>query len=99
MKRSASGLCGSFGSNRISAKNNADVMSAIEKQLVGWPVTACVVERAESIRRCVAMFFSGEIPVAGSVVMSRRFYSAFHVSVVSAFSQTAFGPAEAGHYE
>jgi hypothetical protein len=73
MKRSASGFRGSFGSNRISAKNSADVMSAIEKQLVGWPLPACVVERAESIRNCVAMFFKAGIKVARSVVMARRF--------------------------
>jgi hypothetical protein len=48
-------------------------MSAIEKQLVGWPLPACVVERAESMRSCVAIFFKAGIKVARSGVMTRRF--------------------------
>ena len=46
--RSLSGFFGSFGSNRISAKNSAAMSSAIEKQLVGCPLPASDVARAES---------------------------------------------------
>jgi hypothetical protein len=65
-KRSAPGCCGSFGSNRISAKNSAAVMSAIEQQLVGM-AAARSSSNGESIRSCVAMFFKAGINVARSV--------------------------------
>ena len=35
-------------------------MSAAEQQLVGWPLPASEVARAESIRSRVAMFVNGE---------------------------------------
>src|SRR5687767_9413752 len=54
MNRSLPGCCGFFGSNRISAKNNAATRSAAEQQLVGWPLPASEVERTESIRSRVA---------------------------------------------
>ena len=43
-KRSLSGLCGSFGSNRISAKKSAATRSAAEQQLVGCPLPASDVD-------------------------------------------------------
>src|SRR5207248_3133783 len=75
MKRSLSGLCGSFGSNRISAKNSADMMSAIEQQLVGCPVPASDVARMESILSRVAMFFRAGTSSARSIAIPvGRFY-------------------------
>ena len=74
-KRSLSRLCGSFGSNRISAKNNAAMTSAIEQQLVGCPLPASEVERIESIRSRVAMFFKAGTSRARSMAICvRRFY-------------------------
>jgi hypothetical protein len=61
MNRSLSGLCGSFGSNRISAKKSAAMRSAAEQQLVGWPLPASAVDLTESIRKRVAMFLSAGI--------------------------------------
>jgi hypothetical protein len=47
---------GSLGSNRISPKKSVATISAADRQLVGWPVPASVVERTESIRSWVATF-------------------------------------------
>jgi hypothetical protein len=45
-------------SYRISAKKSVATISAAEKHVVGWPLPASLVERAESMRRRVAMFWS-----------------------------------------
>src|SRR6516164_9203202 len=68
MKRSASGLCGFCGSKDISAKKSAEVTSAIDIQLVGWPLPASDVDRIESMRRRVAMFCSAGRSAVRSVI-------------------------------
>src|SRR6266511_3635784 len=70
--RSLSGLAGSFGSKRISAKKSAAIRSAIEQQLVGCPLPASEVERSESMRSRVAMFFRAGISAARSRGMAGR---------------------------
>src|SRR5688572_27485564 len=72
MKRSLSGFWGLAGSNRISAKNNAAVRSAIEQQLVGWPLAASDVDFSESIRSWVAMFVRAGISVERSRGMAAK---------------------------
>jgi hypothetical protein len=47
-------------------------MSAIEQQLVGWPVPVSDVDRSESIRSRVAMFLRAEISEARSVGIGLR---------------------------
>jgi hypothetical protein len=73
-KRSLCGFFGSFGSKRISAKKSAAVRSAIDMQLVGWPLAASVVARTESIRSLVAMFFNAGMSNARSMGMDGKFY-------------------------
>src|ERR1700712_5696476 len=68
--RSLSVFLGSIGSKRISAKNNAAMMSAIDMQLVGCPLAASDVARTESMRSRVATFFNAGMSDARSMVIS-----------------------------
>src|SRR6478672_11547186 len=71
MKRSLSGLRGSFASNRISSKKRVETMSAADKHVVGWPVPASLVDLTESIRSCAAMFLRAERDVLMVKVTNR----------------------------
>jgi hypothetical protein len=42
----------------MTAKNNTDMISAAEQQLVTWPLPALVVERIQAMRKRVAMLCS-----------------------------------------
>jgi hypothetical protein len=61
------------------------MMSAIEQQLVGWPLPASDVARIESIRNRVAMFFKAGTSSARSIVIVvGRFYAVRASSSLSA---------------
>ena len=70
----AARMLGSFGSNRISAKNSAATRSAAEQQLVGWPLPASDVDLIESMRRRVAAFFRAEDQGRAIKRHGERFY-------------------------
>src|SRR5580765_136002 len=101
-KRSASTLCGSFGSNRISAKKSAASKSAAEQQVVGWPVPASDVDFTESIRNRVATFFSAGIRDVRStgmqlpIVDGELLFSKYRLPVAGRETVNGAGKAELG---
>ena len=58
MNSSLSGLFGFLGSYFMAEKKRVDMISAMERQEVGWPDSASVVASMESRRRIFAISLS-----------------------------------------
>jgi hypothetical protein len=64
--RSLAGFCGFADRNASRRRKSAAITSAIEQQLVGWPLPASDVDVSESMRSRVAMFVRAGMSVARS---------------------------------